>query len=276
MKEMYIAYAKKSFTGKALELVLSQIEAFFDDTEIEHTKKYKTGDSVVLKKGTFMHGIPTESFDWAAENGLIASDFTHDAPANKIKNSVGVWNIRENCFLRDYIIQYSGFTITYTIGRGPGSTEVSELIPYHKFDEFTERINNDEKIWMYWGESTKETRFLPSLVSDKRQIAFILNMESEYAKKLAMGDVWNTSLDAETLSPFLDFRYREKFLTERFSRSAKTTDRESAVIFGLPAKLIEGVFVGRKIENDPTALRHIKERLPGRYICGLGGTVIAE
>ena len=44
-----------------------------------------------------------------------------------------------------------------------------------EFDEITEAINDDDEIWMYWGDQTKEVRFIPSLVSNKRQIAFILN-----------------------------------------------------------------------------------------------------
>lgn len=50
-----------------------------------------------------------------------------------------MWNIQEDILLKDYIIKYSGVTITYTIGRGPDSKEVSKMIPYHKFDEETEK-----------------------------------------------------------------------------------------------------------------------------------------
>ena len=50
--------------------------------------------------------------------------------------------------LKDYVNNYSGFTIVYTIGRGPGSKEISELIPYHKFDEVTEKINDDKNIYI--------------------------------------------------------------------------------------------------------------------------------
>ena len=45
-------------------------------------------------------------------------------------------------------------------------------------------------------------------------------------------------------------------------------------MFGLPSKLIEGVFVGRKIEEDRDALNYIKTRLPDCYICNLDGKVI--
>ena len=115
---------------------------------------------------------------------------------------------------------------------------------------------------------------MPSLVSNKRQIAFILNMESDYAKEMIKADVWNKELDEETLKEFLDYRYYPKFLDLRFNRDATTTDRESAIMFGLPSKLIEGVLVGRKLEQDSEALKHIKYKLNDCYICNLDGKVI--
>ena len=145
---------------------------------------------------------------------------------------------------------------------------------YHKFDEYTERINNEDDVWMYWGDQTKEVRFIPSLVANKRQIAFILNMESAYAKELAYADVWNLDFDEKMLEPFLDYRYYPEFLKERKNRNALTTDRESAIMFGLPITLIEGVFVGRKIENNKESLDYIKKKLPECYICNLDGKVI--
>lgn len=278
-QQKYIEYANKTFKGKALELVLRNIELFYDDTVIEHSKKYNIGDEVKLSKGTFIHGIPgmLDNFDWIIENGFLAIDFTESSEEkNKIKNSIGMWNIKRDIFLKDYINLYSGITITYTIGRGPEAKNVSELVAYHKFDEFTEKINNDEKIWTYWGEKTKEVTFLPSLVSDKRQIAFILNMESDYAKEMAKADVWNTELEEETLTEFLDYRYFPKFVNLRFDKDATTTDRESSIMFGLPIKLVEGVFVGRKIEKDTSALEYIKSKLPDCYICNLDGKIIVE
>ena len=162
-----------------------------------------------------------------------------------------------------------------SIGRGPDTKTKSELIPYHKFDEITEKINNDNEIWMYWGDQTKEVRFIPSLVSNKRQIAFILNMDSDYAKKFAYDDVWNIEFDEKILKHFLDYRYEEQFLKkDRINKDASTTDRESAIMFGLPAKLIEGVFVGRIIENDKDSLKYIKSKLPDCYICNLDGKVV--
>ena len=276
-KEKYIEYAKKTFQGKALELVLNNIELFYEKKEIKKNK-YHVGEEVKLKKGTYMHGIPglLDNFDWIVENGFISNDFTEENIHNKIRHSIGMWVIQKDCLLQDYIKEYSGFTITYTIGRGPGSKEVTKLIPYHKFDEETEKINNDENIWMYWGDQTKEIRFMPSLVSNKRQIAFILNMESDYAKEMIKKDVWNIELVEEELKEFLDYRYYENFLKERVNRTAQTTDRESEIIFGLPSSLIEGVLVGRKLEQDKDSLKHIKEKLPDCYICNIDGKIIVE
>lgn len=275
-KEKYIEYVKKTFQGKALELVLNNIELFYKNEKIEKNK-YQVGEEVKLKKGTYMHGIPglLDNFDWIVENGFISNDFTEENIHNKIRHSIGMWVIQKDCLLQEYIKNYSGFTITYTIGRGPGSKEVTKLIPYHKFDEETEKINNDENIWMYWGDQTKEIRFMPSLVSNKRQIAFILNMESDYAKEMIKKDVWNIELVEKELKEFLDYRYYENFLKERVNRTAQTTDRESAIMFGLPATLIEGVLVGRKLEQDKDSLKHIKEKLPDCYICNIDGKIIS-
>ena len=275
MKEKYIEYVNDNYENKAKELLLDQINLFYKN-EIINKTKYNKGDKVFLKKGTYIHGIPgiLENFDWIIENGFIGNDFTNQSVTNKIKSSIGMWAIKEDCLLKDYINLYSGFTITYTIGRGPGSKEISKLIPYHKFDEYTETLNDDESIWMYWGDQTKEVRFIPSLVANKRQVAFILNMDNDLAKELVKNDVWNPDFDPETVKPFIDYRYFEKFLIERNNRNATTTDRETAIMFGLPPSLIEGIFVGRKLEEDKEALNYIKDKLSDCYICNLDGIVI--
>lgn len=276
-KEKYLSDINNRFSGKTRDLLIEQVELFYEENNDTIKNKYVIGDNVKLSKGTFIHGIfgGLDNFDFTLENGFISTDFTSEPRANKICNSVGMWNIKEDILLKDYINLYSGFTITYSIGRGPEATLKSELIPYHKFDEFTERLNNDDDVWTYWGDKTKEVSFIPSLVSDKRQIAFILNMDSDYAKKLSYNDVWNLDFGEDVLTPFLDYRYKDKFINnDRLNRSASTTDRESAIMFGLPISLVEGVFVGRNIESDKESLDYIKSKLPDCYICNLDGKVI--
>lgn len=277
-KDRYLSDISNRFNGKAKEILNKQVKLFYQENVIIARNKYKIGDKVKLSKGTFIHGIfgELDNFDFTIENGFISTDFTSESRANKICNAVGMWNVKNDCLLKDYIKEYSGFTITYTLGRGPGSKKISKLIPYHKFDELTEEINNNEEIWTYFGDKTKEISFLPSLVSEKRQIAFILNMESDYAKKLKYADVWNTDFDDEILRPFLDYRYIDKFLELRFNRDASTTDRESAIMFGVPSSLIEGVLIGRKIEKNIESVDYIKSRLPDCYICNIDGEVIID
>ncbi len=272
----YINDANARFDGRARQLVLQQIELFYKEEKCEYTR-YREGQEVLLTKHHFMHGIPggLDSFMHVAKDGIVALDFTEPTKTNKIKNSVGVWKFGEDIKLCEYIRLYSGFTITYTIGRGPGSTHVCRLVPYHGFDEFTERINSDESIWTYWGEKTKESTFLPSLVSNKRQFAFILNMTSTCAVTMAQNDVWNREIDDEVIEPFLDYRFYPKFLDIRKNPDASDTDREGAIMFGLPPRFIEGVFVGEKTAKDKKCLEIILQTLPGRYICDLSGRVIA-
>lgn len=276
-KEKYMSDVNTRFNGRTKEILIEQLELFYNDNVNIVKNKYNVGEEVKLSKGTFIHGIfgELDNFDFTLNNGFISTDFTSEPRSNKICNSVGMWNIKDDMLLKEYISQYSGFTISYSVGRGPGSKTISELVPYHKFDEVTEEINNNAEIWTYWGEQTKEVRFIPSLISNKRQIAFILNMNSDYAKKLAYNDVWNLDFDEKTLTPFLDSRYLKKFINQdRLNRNATTTDRESAIMFGLPAKLIEGVLVGRKIENNEESLNYIKSKLKDCYVCNLDGKVI--
>lgn len=59
MKEKYIEYAKKTFKGEALDIVVNNINKFFENANIDKTK-YAIGEDVYLKKGTYIHGIPNE------------------------------------------------------------------------------------------------------------------------------------------------------------------------------------------------------------------------
>ena len=133
MKDKYIEFAKKTFEGNALDIILNQIDLFYREDKKVEKNKYTEGENVFLEKGTFIHGIfpGKEVFDYTIENGFIAIEFSDPKRANKIKNSVGMWNLQKDTYLKDYIYNYSGFTITYTIGRGPESRLVSELVLYH-------------------------------------------------------------------------------------------------------------------------------------------------
>ena len=273
-KEDYIKISKKKFKGQALKLVLNQIELFYNNEEVNKTK-YQVGDSVYLKKGTFLHGLglSPDGFDLIVKNGFIAKDFALKTN-NKIFNSVGMWNIQKDMNLSDYIKFYSGATFKYFKINKKKKEEKYIVAPFNEVEATAIKINNMENVWSWTSEQTKEIRFMPSLASDKVQIGFILNMESEYAKKLSYADFFNKDMDKNVLKYFCVKPFLKYFLTHPLNPS--TTDRESSIFFGLPSSLIEGVLVGRIYENNKEKLDYIKSKLPDCYICNLDGKVIVS
>ena len=78
----------------------------------------------------------------------------------------------------------------------------------------------------------------------------------------------------EDVKEFINSDYYNKFVRERKNKNDFFTDRESAILFGIPSCFIEGILVGREYEKDEVILEKIKELLPNAYICNLDGIVI--
>ena len=138
MKEKYIEYANKTFKGKAKDIVLKQIDLFYKNIKINKTK-YQIGDEVILKKGTFLHGLGLNpnALDFIVENGFISSDFNNSEYRKKIFNSIGMWNIKNECLLKDYINFYSGATFTINLGtKGKGKNLEYRVIPLNKIEKY--------------------------------------------------------------------------------------------------------------------------------------------
>ncbi len=132
-------------------------------------------------------------------------------------------------------------------------------------------INNPCRIWQM--EQTKEARFMPSLVQEQVQIGIIFN--AEYTKNLLAGDILDSSyLNDIDVKPFVNEHYYQDFIIDRKKKDDFFTNRESAILFGIPANLIEGILVGRKYEHDNIILNEIKELIPNGYICNLDGIII--
>ncbi len=233
--------------------------------------QYQIKDNVLLKKGTFIHGVRQgdKNLDSIIENGFLSSNIQNfNAKAQKTPYCVSMWNIKEDILLKDYINLYSGMTIKYTDFNDHPTTK---LVPYNKLDEEIEN-SRTMNIWMWSAEQTKEIRFLPSLIRDDNQIAFILNTDNYYAKKIIKNDIFSLEFDKKILKSFISKWFIENFIY--IKRDDFTTNRESAIIFGIPSCFIEGVLVGRKLENDKKQLEIIKEKLPQCYICNLNGKII--
>ena len=278
-KKDYINIAKQVLSGKAQELMIEQIENFynFDGNKLKNDS-YKVGDYVKLKKNTLMHGFGNDLkvLELFANNGLINKDFEYGAGNHKIVYCVSLWHIKKDINLYDYIINYSGMTVRYN-GK-------HIMVPYKKFDEFIEKMRKTD----YWSldvESSMETRFMPSLSrdSDRLQLAFIINARDKECKNIMWHNLLNDDIDVETVFEFMRFdpnnkpkNPKQKSHKEMFIENRQQDDdkRIAYIMFGIPRPMIEGVLVGRKYEKNKKVLNHIKCVLPNCYICNLDGKVI--
>ena len=273
-KENYIEIAKNKLNENSSKIMINQIENYYDAKNyVLPNYEYKIGDEVFLKKGTLLHGT-YKNIDGLKEilnDGLISSWFI-DGRGSKYPSSVGVWNLKKDYLLKEYINFYSGGTVKY-FNQLDGSKE-TEVICYDKVSSIMNRVI--EKGYLAWTmEQTKEARFMPSYVQNKVQIGIIFNGNNEYTQTLLKGDILHVeNLNDEDVKDFVNEKYYEQFIIDRINKDDFFTDRESAILFGIPANLIEGVLVGREYEKDNNILNEIKELLPNVYICNLDGVVI--
>ena len=275
-KEKYIEIAKEKINNpNSRDIVIKQIKRYYEALEnyTPLASSYKVGDKVFLSKGTLLHGTykNIEGLNEIVKNGLISSMFV-DGRLSKYIGSVCVWNLKKDYYLKDYINFYSGGTIEYK--NSEGTVITTAVIPYDEMDKIIDTIDTST-CFRWFMEQTKEARFMPSLVQDKVQIGIIFNGNNNYIKKLLKGDILNLSIiNDEDVKEFINPDYYDKFLKQRKNKDDFFTDRESAIIFGIPSCFIEGILVGRKYEKDDNILKVIKELLPNVYICNLDGIVI--
>ncbi len=262
--------------SKTIKLFTEQINNYYLVKEKVKLKKheYNIGDEVVLEKGMFMRGegaiseMSDDKLRFIAEHGFITPDLTKKYNKNqKTPFTIPVWNIQSDMLLKDYIKLYSGATIRiYSLTSKESKTE---LIPYKQIDKY---VNNLDNFWKWDIEQTKENRFMPSLSNKRIQLGFIINTKNKLTKELIKNDIFNLEFDKRVLKTFIAKWFRDKFIYDK--RDDFTTNREGAIVFGIPANLIEGILVGREYEKNKKILDFIKELFPKCYICNLDGKVI--
>ena len=279
-KKHYVEITKEKLANeKSKMIMINQIERFYNYKKnyLNELNKYNTGDLVRLKKGTLLHGTYKnfEGLKKIVKNGLISSWFI-DGRLSKYPSSVGVWNLKKDCLLKDYINFYSGGTILYAgVYENGNDTQMNktDVIPYDKMNLILDEVMKvDCHMWTL--EQTKEVRFMPSLVQNRVQVGIIFNGESKEIKNMLLGDILSGNISDEDVREFVNPDYYENFIRERKNKNDFFTDRESAVLFGIPSNFIEGILVGRKYETDSTMPNKIKELVPNSYICNLDGIVI--
>ncbi len=271
-KQDYIKIINEKISGSAKDILLKQVDLFYEaiDNFKQSPHNYKKEDLVRLDKGTLLHGTykNIEGLGKIAKEGLICDLFS-SGRKSKYPMTVGVWNLKKDYLLKDYINFYSGGTIMFK----DENLKETKVIPKDEMNNIMNIVTrNDYFMWSM--EQTKEARFMPSYQQEKVQIGIIFNGNNKYVKELLNGDILNNNISDIDVKPFINEWYYERFLNDRKNKDDFFTDRESAIIFGLPSCFIEGVLVGRKYEFDEKMLSKIKELLPDCYICNLDGKVI--
>lgn len=278
-KEDYLKIVKEKFSKNTQSLVIRQINNYYKAKEnyrIEKSK-YNIGDKVKLSKGTLLHGT-YKNIDGLKEilkDGLISSWFVNSR-TSKYPSSVSVWNLKQDYYLKDYIDFYSGGTILYAgVFENGKDTQQNKtaVIPHSRMNNIIEESKKyDCHMWTI--EETKEARFLPSLLQDRVQIGIIFDSNNKYIEKQLKGDILSNTISNRKLKEFVNPAYYERFIKDKKHKDDFFTDRESAIIFGVPSNFIEGILVGRIYEKDNKILDEIKRLLPNSYICNLDGIVI--
>ena len=276
-KEEYIKIInEKLINDNSRKIIISQIKKYYEikDNIKLNEHNYKIGDDVFLKKGTLLHWTykNLDGLKEIVKLGLISSWFI-DGRMAKYPSCVGVWNLKKDYYLKDYIDFYSGGTIKY---RNMDNSKTStNVISYSNMSNIMEIIKKSG--YFSWKlEQTKESRFLPSLTQDKIQIGIIMNGNNLELKELLKGDILSLNINDEDVKEFVNSDYYNDFVKLRKEKDDFFTDRESAILFGIPACFIEGILVGRIYEKDDKILNEIKKLLPNCYICNLDGKVVVE
>lgn len=268
-KILIIENAKKKFKGELLDIVVKQIENYFELAESDYIARnnYQLNDKVLLNQNHLLHGIGNhiDLINNFSERGTVSPDFYGIDINHAFCYTTAFWNVKGDISLKEYIENYSGVVAKV-------NKEFFQ-VPYGKLDKFVERVK-DVDHWLWTAESSMEIRFMPSLARDINQIGFILNVSNEIAQKLKKNSVFKEQFNKEYAMEFVSGKSREKFETEGFT--ADFFERADYIIFGLPKNCIEGVLVGREVEHNEAYLKTLKTLFPNSYICNLDGIVISK
>lgn len=266
-KSIVIENSKKKFEGELLELVLKQINTYFElaDSNYVPSSKYEVGDDVILTSDHLLHGIGknVDLLPLFAHRGILSQDFFGDDSNHAFCYTAAFWKVNDTISLKEYIRRYSGMIAKVR--------DEYIQVPYGELDEFVERMKDIDH-WLWTAESSMEIRFMPSLARNINQIGFIVNMKNDCCKKLRENSVFDASFNKVFAYEFVSEKAKEKFLEEGFV--SDFFQRADYLIFGVPRCCIEGIIVGREVENNEEHLKTVKKLFENCYICNLDGKVI--
>ena len=262
----------KNYHGKVRKVIDAQIDKFFEIENINFIlpkHKYKIGDEVILNQNNYLHGIGSnnDAIEFVAKYGIISKEATTpNAKKHGFRYVAGFWKVFNKIKLGEYINNYSGIDVRYN--------NTNHLVPYNQLDSFVEKMRNIDH-WYWEAISSMEIRFMPSLAKDINQYGFILNINNDYAKELNKNNINTPEYDKSISKHFNSiFARRKKDLPKL--KTETYLNRASYVIFGMNKCFIEGIIVGKKVENDKKQLDKAKQLFPNCYIANLNGKVIRE
>ena len=178
-KEDYIKIVQEKLKDNSQKIMIEQINNYYAAKEYDIPKCiYNIGDDVYLKKGTLLHGTykNIDGLKGILKDGLISSWFI-DGRGSKYPSSVGVWNLKKDYLLKDYINFYSGGTCLYGgIFENGIDMQMNKtaVISYNEMNDILNIIRKfDCRMWTL--EQTKEARFMPSLIQNRVQIGIIFD-----------------------------------------------------------------------------------------------------
>ena len=266
-RELVIENSKKKFNGELLDIVLKQIDNYceLENSNYKVPNKYNIGDMVYLNKDHLLHGIGTniKYLDVVAKRGIVSQDYFGDCSNHAFCYESAFWIVKDNISLGEYIKNYSGMVVKVK--------DDYIQVPYKELDNFVEKMK-DVDHWLWTAESSMEIRFMPSLARNINQVGFIINMENDLAKELRKNSVFKDSFNQEYAFEFVGEHVKDKFREEGFISDFFL--RADYLIFGVPRCLIDGIVVGREVENNLEYLNQLKGLFEDCYICNLEGRVI--
>lgn len=268
MKNKYLERVDSfNLNANTKSILKEQIELFYTYKE---TEKTISNPEITLTPNNLIHGSRAnlETLEIISKTGLISSEFYEEINPNKKKPYViELWDVKENIKLSDWIKKYAGITIDFKDREGKIYKSIIS-----SFDDIKNNIQKESDFRDYIIYQNQEQRFIPNdIVENAAKVAFIIEYNNN--DKLIKNDIFNQEFSNQIIKDILPEWFYEKYLKNRTFDNYET-GREKAILFGIPATMIKGIIVSRKIEKDLNYLKKIKDLFPWCYICNIDGIII--
>lgn len=268
MKNTYLEQVDTlNLKDETKKLLKEQIELFYTYKNKEQTLP---NNEVILSTNNLIHGSRAnlKTLEIISKTGLISSEFYEEFNPNKKKPYViELWDIKEKIKLSDWIKKYAGVTIDFKDKEGKVYKSIIST-----FEDIKSNIQKEKNFRDYIIYQNQEQRFVPNdIVENDTNIAFIIEYNDN--DQLIKNDIFNIEFSSQIIKDILPDWFYVKYLKNRTFDNYET-GREKAILFGIPISMIKGILISRKIEQDISCIKKIKELFPYCYICNIDGEIL--